>query len=116
MKSFFTLFIVLCFTAVCNAQSTPSAKKYFLKQRNNEFSILYVKDLSTENDLHAEPTDVTKQRFNSITGISNFERTGNGFFRMEIKNTLITEILLRNFHFTESEIAETAKVNETDFK
>lgn len=116
MKSFFTLLMAICFTAVSYAQSTPSAKKYLLKPRNTEYSILYIKDISTENDLHAEPADVTKQRFNAITGVSNFERTGNGFFRMEVKNTLVNEILLRNFHFTETEIAETAKVNEIDFK
>ena len=64
-----------------------------------------------------EAVSVTVQRFNALDGVSNFKRTGNGFFKMVIRNNVFNEILVHYFHFTETEITTTSKVvDANEFK
>ena len=110
-KSIF-LFVLIWAT---HANAQVSSKIYYLKAETPTSSILYIKDIATEHSLANEPIAVTAQRFNAITDVHNFKRTGNGFFKMRIKNQKKSEILFTYFHFTELEIVNN-KTDEKDFR
>ena len=116
MKHFSFIVMLLGISFCSFAQNKELIKKYYTKTKDAQTVILYVKDMNTENAIHTEPIATTAARFNSISGITNFVRAGNGFFKMIIRKDLVKKILMQNFQFDEKELATTALVSENKFK
>ena len=103
-------FLLLISAFQVNGQTVNTGKKYHTKSTTAGNSFLYINDIDFENSLATEPISVTVTRFDAITGVSKFTRTGTGSFKMIINNNLVHNMLANYFHFTEAEIIEKAKV------
>ncbi len=113
---FFTCIFLLALSLGVSAQNGNSSRKYFTTDKDATHKVLYIKDVVLENALSGENKSVTEQRYNNIAGITQFKRTGNGFFRMVVDSRKLTQLMLQTFHFTESEIALGCKSTPENFK